>query len=357
MVAGRSFGGGGDAGTLTFDYSRTRSSPGLTDDEIVRFAGQLAHRATLGRTTAGADKLVLDTRVDTYQLLDDRPENPYTWGRSERSRDRGFRLSERAQLNLTAGARLFFTGGLTAGQQRGAIKKPLTRGPTPFTDRLTEGRSEGVFFIGPYIADVAIDGNPYLAFGRFESDIEPSWLGFSHRLKTGLEFRREWNTGSGYQYDILYPPQVSFNGIRGFDRPRSFDDVPPLVTSALYVDDRLTRTLGSSLLLTVQAGLRLDLLHDGNHWFSSFRDAVLQPRINVELSPWRWLRFRGGWGHVAKTPSMGQLVAAPEWYDVVNVNWYTDEPEERLAVITSSMENPTNPDLGFAIGKKAEVGV
>jgi len=357
VVAGRSFGGADHAGTLTFDYSSTRTSPGLTDDRMTRFAGQLAHRAGIGRTELGGPRLLLDTRADAYQLLDDRPEDLTTRGLSRYNRDRGFRLSERALLTLSPTGRVSFTGGLTALQQRGNSRAPLTRGPMPFTNTTTEGRAEGVFFIGHYIADVEIDGDPYLAFGRFEGDFDAGFLGFSHRLRPGLEFRREWNSGPGYQFDILYPPQVTFNGIRGFDRPRSYDDVPPLVTSAAYMDDRLTRSLGGDLLLTVQAGLRLDVLHGGSHWFSGVQDAALQPRINVELSPRRWLRFRGGWGLVAKTPSLALYAPAPQWYDVVNVNWFTDEPEERLAVITTFIEDPTNPDLGFANSRKAEAGI
>jgi hypothetical protein len=357
VVAGRSFGGRDHAGTLTFDYSSTRSSPGRTDDRITRFSGQLAHRAAVGETGWGQKRLVLDTRFDAYQLLDDLPANERSGGRSQRYRDRGFRISERAVLNLSRRSSLSFTSGLTALQQRGTTTSPLTRGPMPFTNSTTEGRSVGVFFIGPYVADVVIEGDPYLAFGRLEGDLEPTFLGISHRLRPGLEFRREWNSGPGYQFEILYPPQVSFNGIRGFDRPRNFETVPPLVTGALYLDDRLSRSFGRNLLLTVQAGLRLDLLHRGGNWFSAVQDAALQPRINVELSPRRWLRLHAGWGRVAKAPSLAAFAPAPQWYDVVNVNWFTNEPEERLAIITTEVEDPTNPDLGFTVASKAEVGI
>ena len=355
VVAGRSFGGPDHAGTVTFDYSRTRSSPGRTNDRITRFAGQFAHRASIGRTRWGAEQLRLDTRFDAFQLLDDRPESAFTTG-SQRNRDRGFRISERAVFNVATRARVRFTGGLTAMQQRGTAEMPLTRGPMPFTRTTTEGRSVGVFFIGPYLAHVDIDGDPYMVFGRLEGDLEPYFFGLQHRLKPGLEFRNEWNSGPGYQFDILYPPQVSFNGIRGFDRPRSFDEVSALASSALYLDDRVTENLGADLLLTVQAGLRLDMLHRGSNWLSGVQDAALQPRLNIELSPRSWLRFRAGWGHVAKTPSLALFAPAPQWYDMVNVNWFTDEPEERLAIITTEIEDPTNTDLGFAVARKAEVG-
>jgi hypothetical protein len=102
--------------------------------------------------------------------------------------------------------------------------------------------------------------------------------------------------------------------------------------------------------------LRLDLLHQGDHWFAGVRDAVLGPRINAEFSPWRWLRLRAGWGLVSKSPWLLQLYPDPQYYDVINVNWFTDEHDERLAVLTTFVEDVTNDDVGFAVAEKAEAG-
>jgi hypothetical protein len=359
MLAGHAFGGPDHAGTITLDFSRTRSAPGITEDAVYRFAGQLAHRASLGRAPAGARQLnrwVLDTRIDAFRLTDDRPQANNIQNRSLYNREAGVRVSERARLAVTPRFGLSFTGALSALQQRNHGTTPLTRGPTPFTDRITEGRSVGRYFLGDYVAETTMDGNPWLLFGRAEGEFDSHWLGLTHFWRTGLELRREWNTGAGYQFDILNPPQVTFNGVNGFARPRSNDVIPPLVTSALYLDNRLTRGLGSAGLISLQAGLRLDLLHEGSYWFSRVRDAELGPRINLEVSPWRWLRLRGGWGLVTKSPSLLQLHPDPQYYDVVNVNWFTNEPEERLAVLTTFIEDPTNQDLGFAVSEKAEAG-
>jgi hypothetical protein len=359
MVAGHAFGGEKHAGTLTLDLGRTKSQPGVTQDAVYRFAGQFAHRASLGRAPAGARqpaRWVLDTRVDLFRLTDDRPQSENVGNRSLYSKETGVRVSERARLALTPGLRLSFTGALSAVQQRNHGATPLTRGPTPFTDRTSEGRSVGRYFLGDYVAETTLDGNPWLLFGRLETEADARWFGLNHFWRTGIELRREWNSGAGYQFDILNPPQVTFDGVNGFARPRSNDVIPPLVTSALYLDDKVTAGLGDRALITLQAGLRLDLLHEGSHWFSRVRDAVFGPRINLEVSPRTWLRLRGGWGLVTKSPSLLQLHPDPQYYDVVNVNWFTNEPEERLAVLTTFIADPTNDELGFAVSEKAEVG-
>src|SRR5207244_5514747 len=121
-------------------------------------------------------------------------------------------------------------------------------------------------------------------------------LGASNTLRAGAEFKREWNAGSGYAFDVEFPPQVTFNGVNGFDRPRRFDNIPALATTAVYLDDRLVRAMPLGMFLELQSGLRVDALHRGAWWTSGARDAVVQPRMNVQLSPREWLRFRAAWG-------------------------------------------------------------
>ncbi|MFQ5667472.1 MAG: TonB-dependent receptor domain-containing protein [Candidatus Binatia bacterium] len=346
--------------TWTFDFARTRNSPGRSDDNADRIAGQILHRAEIGSITERGvtwPKLTLDTRFDFFQLLDDRPANPNTGRtRTSFSRDRGFRLIERLRLRLTDRTRLSITGAATAVRQRSRATADLTRSALPFTDRLTEGRQEGRFLIGPFMSRVDVDGNPWLGFGRVELASEQNALGANHKLLGGFELRREWNSGPGTQFDIEFPPQSTFNGVQGFDRPRDNREIPALSTSAVYVDDRIRESLGSATL-QLQAGLRVDMLHDGSYWTSGVRDAVLEPRFNAELSPFKWLRFRGGWGRTAKTPSLGALYPAPQFFDVVNVNQFTNDPAERLAVVTTIMRDPTNPDLDLTRATKAEAGV
>lgn len=358
LVAGREL-GARHAITATFDLARTRVSPGLTEDASSRLAAQLSHRMALGQAAGDrgvGGRVTLNTRLDVFQLIDDRPGNPNVLGATRESRDLGLRISERARMGLGERAALTLDASYAAFDQRMLLTAPRTIGGTPITDRLTEGRSIGQYVLGAYTTEVTIDGGPRLMYGRFEADMRPAWAGLAHRLRAGVELRREWNAGAGFEFDIVRPPQVDFNGVQGFDRPRPYDVIPPLVTSALYADHRVGAHLGR-IALGLQAGLRIDGLHDGRHWLSALRDAALQPRLNLEVAPLSWLRFRGGWGRTAKAPSLAQLFPAPQYFDVVNVNWFTDDPAERLAVLTTFIRDPTNADLGLVRATKTEVGV
>lgn len=343
----------------TLDVTESDLAGVVVGADVTRVATQLSHRATMGEDAEGTrePKLTLDTRLDFVQLYANNPEdtvaNP---GRSSANRDRSFRASERARLALGEDASLSLTAALDYTRRRSFVEAPRVRGGAPFTDRLTEGRSEGTFVLGEYQSRVDLEGDEWLLYARLEAEQLARFLGMDHRLRPGLEVRREWNTGAGYQFEIARPPQVTFDGVRGYDRPRRFDDVPPIATSAFYLDDQLTATLGEGIGVDAQVGLRLDLLHRGTDWLSGVRDAALQPRLNLQVSPAPWLRLRGGWGTTAKQPSLAQLFPSPQYFDLVNVNFFANDPAERLAVLTTFIRDPTNPELGFSTTRKAEAG-
>lgn len=347
----------------TADVAQSRLAPGLLPDAVTRYTLQVAHRWTPGHDIPNVDdaRLVLDTRVDAYRLEQDSPEQPdFLPGRASWNHDNGLRISERAKLRTSAAGRLTVTAALDRTRQNSYSQSELVRSALPFTDRLTEGRTVGRYIGGPYIARLRIDGVPWLLYGRVEHEIPLRRFGFDHALRTGAEARREWNAGPGYQFDIATPPQATFNGVQGFDRPRRYDAVPPVATSSYYVDDRLVRTFavgGREMALELQAGLRADVLHQGRWWLSKPRDTALQPRFNAQLSPVPWLRLRAGAGRTAKQPTIADLYPASQYFDVINVNWYTPDPAERLAVLSTFVRDPVNAGLGFSVADKREVGI
>ncbi|MGH7500603.1 MAG: TonB-dependent receptor domain-containing protein [Longimicrobiales bacterium] len=341
--------------TGNLDVTRTATAAGLTEDEAYRFAGQLMHRLELGEPSALNESSSLDTRIDFFQLVDDRPRDPDTRPAFESSnRDRGLRVSSRLRMTLGAN-RVSVTGAYAELRQSSEAEADHSRPPLPITSALGAGRNEGQFVQGRYIAETSVDGVPRLFYLRAELARELEAFGGEHLLRGGIETRREWNRGPGYQFDIVNPPFGSYNGVNGFARPRRNDDVPGIAMTSLYLDDRIAARLGH-VSLNVQAGLRADLFQPGSGWMNRVRDAAVQPRVNIELLPRSWLRLRAGAGRVAKIPPLALLYPAPQYFDLVNVNWFATDPAERLAVITTFVHDLTNPDLGLTRATKTEVG-
>jgi len=351
---------GQHAATASFDIARTRLAPGQRDDAAVRVAGQLALRTSFGgrspRSTSARGGL--DMRLDGYRLEQNSPEQPDVQpGRTTSARDVGGRVSARARLTSDGGTRAELTLSADRSAQRASAQTLTVRPALPFTDRLEPGRATGRFIGGQFLAGYTLEGAPWLLYSRAEVARPPQrFAGADHSVRAGAEVRREGNSGAGYQFDIAAPPQVSFNGVQGFDRPRRFDLVPALATSAIYLDDRFVASLPAGAALDVQAGVRFDVLHEGETPFSGARSAVVQPRLNVEIAPRPWVRLRGSAGTVTKSPSVLSLSPAPQFFDVVNVNYFANDPAERLAVLTTFIRDPTNKGLGFSRTRRLEAG-
>jgi Carboxypeptidase regulatory-like domain/TonB-dependent Receptor Plug Domain len=358
LVAGRALPGRG-ALSGTLDFAQTHVAPATLDNLARRVSGQLAHRAVFGHEVGDStSRLVLDTRADFYQVLEDNPERPLVRpGAANWSRDHGVSLGERARLGDPRRSTITLTLSANRTQQRSYAQSLLLRPALPFTDRLTPGQSVGHFVAGQYLARVHVDGAPWLLYSRLEGERAFAFASFDHRVRVGAEARREWNDGPGYQFAIETPPQSSFDGVAGFDRPRRYDAVPPLPTTAAYLDDRLVRALPWGMGLDLQAGMRVDVLHRGRWWASRPRSAVGEPRLNIQLSLRPWIRLRAGAGRLAKVPSLGAMYPPPNYFDVVNVNWFTNDPAGRLAILTTSIRDPTNKRLGFSSTQKAEAGL
>ncbi|MBL8986703.1 MAG: TonB-dependent receptor [Gemmatimonadetes bacterium] len=348
MIGGAGL-GRSQTGTASINLARTTLVARGSENTGSRISGQLAHRVA-------ASAFTLDSRFDFFQVLSDQPESSRFPGAFSRNRDHGVRVSGRLRWRLSESSALEVTSGLDVNRQRSTAQAPMFRAAMPFTDRLTEGTQEGKFIGGVYLSRVDLSGEPRHIYSRVELVATPAWIGGGGALRGGVELRREWNGGPGYQFAIEFPPQTTFNGVEGFDRPRSFDSIPALVSSSLYLDHRRAETIGS-VSVSVQAGVRLDLLHRGGSWTSTTRDRVVSPRLQVEVVPRNGVRWRLGVGKVAKIPALASLFPGSQYYDLVNFNYYANDPAERRAVLTTRILDRTNPHLAIARGWKLEAGL
>ncbi len=362
-AGGRRFFARQDASFVS-DLTRTLVAPGVRDASVWRGRLNLAHRLAVGAVDMSADSSlsegtsVFDTRLSVYQIYRHDPEQPDVRPDVKSSdRSGAVRLAERARFGSVGRRHIEVTASLEREWQNSQSQLPFIRGAEPFTDRLTPGTSVGRFVQGTYVAAVQLNGRPWHLYSRAEGVLPGAAWGGERTLRAGVELRRDWTGGPGYQFDIASPPQSTFNGVNGYDRPRRFDEVPPVAASAVYVDARLVRALWGKAALNVQGGVRVDALHPGAWWTSGTRDRVVQPRFNVELAPRPWLRLRAGAGVTAKQPGTADLSPALQYFDVVNVNWFPPNPAERLAVLTTSTVDPTNAKLGYAVARKSEVGI
>lgn len=84
---------------------------------------------------------------------------------------------------------------------------------------------------------------------------------------------------------------------------------------------------------------------------------AFSPRVNASYELIHNLRLRGGYGLSAKVPSLIYLYPDPAYMDVFSLSHYTDNPEERLALMTTRVFDTNNRKLEIAKSKKAEIGL
>lgn len=345
VLSGRGI-GADHAVTGNVNVARTTLDPGFQRNSGARVSAHLSHRSRLGSTT-------LDSRVEGFQLLDDQPATTQSPDYASRSQDNGLRMSGRWRARVGSRSSLDWLAAFEGVRQRSFAQEPKLRAALPFTNRLTEGTQDGKFVGGTYRARVDVQGDPRFWYSRLEATSTASSGGMHHALRGGAEMRRESNSGPGYLFDVEFPPQVEFNGVNGYDRPFRFDQLPAVHHAAAYIEDRITRAVTPAWLLQVQSGIRVDALQIR----SAVRDHLVQPRIQLELARKGRLRLRGGAGSVAKIPPLSLLFPAPQFYDLVNFNWYANDEAERRAILTTRIADRTNPRLRMARAAKLEAGV
>lgn len=340
--------------------TRTRLAPGLREDQAQRFTLQLAHRLEQGSADRdlslerGGHELTADTRLDIIALEEDNPETATLPGSSSYVHDRGFRLTHRLRMR-TARRTFALTLGFDRLTQNSGVQTLMLRPASPFTSALDAGEHEGKYVAGQYVAKVKVDGTPTFAYSRAEWRLRGSRGAVGDETLFGAELRSEWSGGAGVQFDPEFPPAESFDGVAGFDRPRRYDATGKLGLGALYAD-RTWRGRLRGVLVEAQGGLRADALFAGTGAIGGYRDAALVPRLNVVVRPSSALAFRVGAGRFAKAPALADLAPGVQYNDIVNVNYYANNPPERLAVITTYLFDRTNRSLGFSHLDRAEAG-
>lgn len=331
----------------------SQDDPRTVDERFTRATAQAAWTQPWT-----ADRLLSSTvRLRAYTTLDERRRLPdddrYQIARF--SRDRGVQLDMTGAWRSDSSdrVRLDWTASASVARQTGFFQELITRDIFPVTDARTDTTLAGSFGRSEYLSRVTVDGRPVSSYLRLEGTARSASRGtWRQRPVAGIEWRRDENQGGGRQFDPRNPPRQNY---AVGDRPRSFDEVPPLSILSAYLEDRV-RGVAFGRPVDVSAGVRFDNIAPTS--LTSGRvGTVLAPRVNAGMAATSWLRVRGGYGITAKAPTLAQLYPGPRYFDLVNFNYYALDPAERLVVITTRVVRPSAQGLRPYRTRKAEGGV
>ncbi|MCH8558685.1 MAG: TonB-dependent receptor [Balneolia bacterium] len=336
------------SGTIT----QSQDDPRQNLDRYNRLTGQL----NLSRSWLSNRALRTNFRLQASQFLDERRRDPQdeVAQRERESQDRFFQFSTNTSYAFRPDRshRITLDASVSLRQQRSFYSENITRiGLFPLSDALIDTTMQGTFGSTQYRNVTTVEGNPLNIYGRLEYTNRFLLGSTIHMPVAGLEWKHDSNRGDGRQFDVLRPPRQNYSV---GDRPRRFDDIPGLNLVSAYAEHRMAGQIGYRTY-SIQAGLRFDNVSPETPFMGEF-GTVLAPRLNASAEILPKIHLRGGYGLTAKAPTLNVLYPGPRYFDVVNFSYFTTDPAERLAILTTAVVEPDNSGIRPYTTTKTELG-
>lgn len=268
-------------------------------------------------------------------------------------KDKSFRFNTTGKWNLQhkLAQSLNYVFSVNYAIQKGFQQELLSSYTYPLSYATENTTQPGQYVPSEYLSKVWIDGKPLNLFAKITDNFFVKIGKVNHRFLLGTEWRTDANSGDGKTYDLNLPPRMQGGNAA---RPRAYNDIPALNQFSLYAEDNIFAKIANRNFY-LQLGLRYDNMQPFGG-ANSIEGGVLAPRINLSYELLKNFSLRAGYGVTAKSPSLLYLYPQNAYYDLVNFNYYPENPSERMVLITTKVFNIENHDLKIATNTKKEVG-
>lgn len=237
------------------------------------------------------------------------------------------------------------------------VRWTQARTPMVLINSLIEGAHDARYVTPSYAAELRVDGKPLNAFLKAGADFGFSTHQINHKIKVGAETNYSKNYGNGQVYDLDFPLRQEQTS-----RPRAFNSIPAMHNLSFFAEDVMHLYIGNHTF-NLSAGLRGMGLLSMDKQYSIANKIHLDPRINVkwtlpemEINQQRLsIGFGGGYGIHTKLPTLNHLYPDLIYEDIIQLNFYHNNPAFRKANVMTYITDPTNLDLTAAVNKKWEV--
>ncbi len=355
QAAGMGFRLGRKGGVLSMDhdYSHSVEDPRNTLSQYTRLSSQLAW------SKGFSDNLLFTTtRMGWSSTLDNQKQDPdeLRYQRRIYSRERAFQVGSNWHLNTKSPwlSSVSMDVGINMGQQDSYLQEVVTRDLFPVSDSMEEGMHVARYGESEYLSKVRVSGRPVSIYNRLEGVFlaGKSIGSWRHKVIAGMEYRFDGNKGAGRVFDPSRPPRQNY---AVGDRPRSFADVPSMQQLGYYLEDQTEFRFGARMF-AFHFGFRYDNIQPKGPLKGKFGNQVL-PRLNLATELMKGIRIKAGYGMTSKSPTLSFMYPGKRYVDLVNYNYYAQNPAERLVVMTTRVFETDNTQLKSYVSKKGEVGL
>ncbi|MFA8451020.1 MAG: TonB-dependent receptor domain-containing protein [Bacteroidales bacterium] len=234
-------------------------------------------------------------------------------------------------------------------------------GPISLPVSKVEGEFDGIYLSSEYPSSLLVEGKPFYLTGQLISTWEFKQSEFKQKIIVGGDFRFSKNYGKGEIYNPLSPP---FPGGGKSTRPRAYSSIPSLQKLSFFIQNRVAAKLFKNQL-DVRVGVRFNSMLNlvQKHYIS--KRIFLDPRVNVTYNLFTTKMFdktfscevHMGFGYMTKLPVITHLYPTRSYYDIMQLNYYSQDPQKRRLFIKTLIKDRTNYNLKPARNLKKEIGL
>lgn len=252
-------------------------------------------------------------------------------------------------ISLTTNGSLHFLGRLNYSlsgnySYQYAYDKESMAGPVPIIESLEAGTHIVPYSPITFYQRTENYGEPVNFNGRIEATQSFETYGFHHNLSEGVSFSFDKNYGKGRVLDDENNAVTFLSG----SRKANFYNAPATKVYSAYLQNDINLQRENAYYL-FKLGLRYDNMLEKYN--------LLSPRISLSGKYFDKLRLRVAYGISYRTPSIMQMYPGPRYFDVINLNHYSEDDARSLAVVTTYIYQPTNKNIKPSKGQTLEVGI
>lgn len=314
-----------------------------------------------GRSNTWRNSLDYNTTIDN-QRVD--PDNGYAPVDKYTSNSNSFQVN--TQFSTKAINHKAFWQGLDLGFNASYTKDKIdatkwiqAKSAEILINSMEPGEHDAKYVTPSYASHLLVDGQPFNAAFRINTTLGFDALAVRHEVKVGMESRYSKNFGKGQVYDLDFPTSTTISA-----RPRAFDTIPGMFNQSFFIEDKISTYIGKSKLTTA-IGVRGMALLGMDSKYTIANKIYIDPRINAKLALPKMdvgnkilkMEVGAGYGYATKMPTLDQLYPNFKYFDLVQANFYHNNPGMRKANAVTYIVNNTNYDLRPATNKKFEINV
>ncbi|MFO7938917.1 MAG: TonB-dependent receptor plug domain-containing protein [Bacteroidales bacterium] len=315
--------------------------------------------------TRGENTLTIKTGIAYLLTLNrDKADPELNYGMKDDYR------SDLSETNLTFQSKLQMPGHLTKTfdlrikttyRKNTLLRERMVSltGPRPLPISMEEGSDYAPFLPTQYAAHFKRDDRPINSFSTLTfslSGIEPH---IRHQFNSGLEWHYLKNFGKGDQFDITRPISPSSGG-----RPYDFSGVPALNRVAFFAEEELyinkhehSLKIKPGIRISMLPGLNSAFAMQGQHYID-WRGHICYSLPAIKLTHKHIkLSFTGAVGQMTRMPALAHLYPQKNYFDIIELNYYSQNPELRQLYVKTKIKDLTNYQIHPVVNLKKEAGI